>query len=91
MQLTKLKLLKVLVQNISSYFLKLAMPCIENSLTCIFNTSFERSKFSDGRKTARVSPISKEGDKSDKSIYRPISVLPAISRLIEKFVSKQLY
>jgi len=64
----------------SSYFLKLAMPYIENSLAYIFNTSLERSKFPDEWKTARLTPIFKEGDKSDKLNYHPISVLPLISR-----------
>ena len=78
-------------ENISSYFLKLAMPYVENSLAYIFNTSLERSKLPDDWKTARVTPISKEGDKSDKSNYRPMSVLPVISRLFDKLVSNQLY
>ena len=65
--------------NISSYFLKLAMPYIENSLAYISNTSLESSRFPDDWKTGRVSPIFEEGDKSDKSNYRPISVLPVLS------------
>ena len=77
--------------NISSYFLKLPIPYIENSLACFFNTSLERSKFPDDWKTARVTPIVEEGDKSDKWNYRPISVLPVISRLCEKLVANQLY
>ena len=31
--------------NISSYFLKLALPFIENSLACLFNTSIKTSRF----------------------------------------------
>ena len=77
--------------NISSYFLKLAMPYIENSLAYIFNKSLERSEFPDDRKTVRVTSRFKEGEKSIKSNYRPISVLPVISRLFEKLVSNQLY
>ena len=42
-------------------------------------------------KTARVTPIFKEGDKSAKTNYQPISVLPVVSRLFKKFVSNQLY
>ena len=67
------------------------MPYIENSLACIFNTSLKSSRFPNYWKTARVIPIFKEGNKSDKSNYRPISVLPAISRLFEKLVFNQLY
>ena len=67
------------------------MPYIENSLAYIFNTSFESSKFPNDWKTARVTPNFKDGCKSDKSNYRPISILPVISRLFEKFVFNQLY
>ena len=77
--------------NVSSYFLKLRMPYIENSLAYIFNKSLESSRFPDDWKTARVTPIFKEGEKSNKSNYRPISVLPVISRLFEKLVFNQLY
>ena len=77
--------------GISSYFLKLAMPFIEDSLVYLFNTSLETSQFPDPWKIARVSPIFKDGDKTEKSNYRPISVLPVVSRLFEKLVFNQLY
>ena len=77
--------------NISSYFLKLALPFIENSLAFLFNTSIETSQFPDAWKVARVTPIYKDGDRTEKSNYRPISVLPVISRLFEKLVFDQLY
>ena len=57
----------------------------------IFNTSLETSQFPDPWKIARVLPIFKDGDKIEKSNYRPISVLPVFSRLFEKLVFKQLY
>ena len=38
-----------------------------------------------------MTPIFKEGEKSDNSDYLPISVLRVISRLFEKVVSNQLY
>ena len=76
--------------NISYFFLKLALPYIENSLAILFNTSIETSIFPDAWKLARVTPIFKDGDKDDKSNYRPISVLPAISRLFEKLITDQL-
>ena len=49
------------------------------------------SIFPDAWKLARVTPICKEGDKNDKSNYRPISVLPVISRYFEKLITNQLY
>ena len=79
------------IDNISSFFLKLALPFTENSLAALFNTSIETSQFPDSWKVARVTPIFKEGNKAEKSNYRPISVLPVISRLFEKLVFDQLY
>jgi len=46
--------------EISSYFLKLAMPYIENPLAYIFNTSLERRKFCYDWKTARETPVVKK-------------------------------
>ena len=71
--------------------MKLALPFIENSLAVLLNTSIETSQVLDSWKVARVTPIFKDGDKTDKSNYRPISVLPVISRLFEKLVFEQLY
>ena len=41
--------------------------------------------------TARVTPIFKEGDKSERSNDRPISVLPVLTRLFETLIFNQLY
>ena len=54
------------IDNISSYFLKLALPFIENSLALLFNTSIETSQFPDSWKVARVTPIFKDGDETEK-------------------------
>ena len=77
--------------NTSSYFLKLALPYIIKSLACMFNKSLEKREFPALWKTARVIPIFKEGDKNAKENYRPISVLPVVSRLFERLVFNQLY
>ena len=79
------------VDNISSFFLKLALPLIENSLALLLNTSIETSAFPDLWKIARITLILKEVDKIGKSNYRPISVLPVIARLFEKLVANQVY
>ena len=42
-------------------------------------------------KVAKVTPIYKDGDKSDVSNYRPISVLPILSKILERVVHDQLY
>ena len=84
-------LIILLLLDISSYFMKLALPYIENSLAFLFNTSIETSQFPDSWKVARITPIFKDGDKTEKPNYRLISVLPVISKLFEKLVFNQLY
>ena len=77
--------------GISSYFLKLALPFIEHSLVLMFNKSLGTASFPDSWKTARVTPIFKDGKKDEKSNYRPISILPVVSKLFERIVFNQLY
>ena len=77
--------------NISRYFLKLALPYIIKSLAYLFNKPLEERVFPALWKTARIIPIFKDGDKSAKENYRPTSVLPVVSRLFEKLVYNQIY
>ena len=46
--------------NISSYFLKLALPFIENSLAFLFNASIETSRFPDSRKLLELLQFSRK-------------------------------
>ena len=57
----------------------------------LFTMSLSVGCFPDNWKTACVAPIFKQGSKDDRSNYRPISVLPVVSRLFEKLVYNQLY
>ena len=41
-------------------------------------------------KSVKATPIHKSGDKSDPTDYRPISVLPLISKAIECAIQSQL-
>ena len=42
-------------------------------------------------KKGKVSPLFKSGDRCDPNNYRPITVLPALSKIMEKLVHIQLY
>ena len=76
---------------ISSYFLKIGMPILASPLSQLFNLSMSQGLFPDSWKIARVAPIHKTGPTDDQSNYRPISVLPVVSRLFEKLVFDQMY
>jgi len=69
---------------ISSYFLKLALPYIIKPLAYKVINSLEK------RETARAISMFKNGEKISKENYRPISVLPVISKLFERLVYNQL-
>ena len=55
------------------------------------NMSIQQGIFPSNLKVAKVKPIHKSGDKTVPNNYRPISLLPAFSKIIEKVVSTQLY
>jgi hypothetical protein len=50
----------------------------------VFNQSFETGIFQDKLKHAKVTPIYENDDKLAINNYRPISVLPFFSKIIEK-------
>ena len=55
-----------------------------NILTDIINQCFAQATFPSSLKCAYITPIYKKGDSSIPSNYRPISVLPTLSKLIER-------
>ena len=57
----------------------------------MINISIKTGHFPDNLKLAKLQPIHKGGDKDDPSNYRPISVLPVVSKIIEKHVTKHLF
>ena len=59
-------------------------------LTAIVNQSILDGEFPDGWKEALVTPILKKGCKTKLGNYRPVSCLPAASKLLEIVVCDQL-
>ena len=70
--------------------LKDAVHLVSTPLTLIFNASLEKGIFPQIWKLARVAPIYKTGSKTGANNYRPISVLSAVLRILEKIVHNQL-
>ena len=69
---------------------KIAAGVVSPSLTGIFNQSILTGIFPCDWKLAKVSPIFKNGSKSDLNNYWPISVIHAIAKIFEKIVYDQL-
>ena len=76
--------------RISVKALKLAAPNISQSLYCLFNESLRTGQFQSVWKIAMVAPLFKGGSPTDCDNYRPISVLPCISKIMESFVKTDL-
>ena len=76
--------------NLSAITLKSIANEICECITLIINQSITTGIFSDQLKVAKVVPIFKKNDQSDIKSYRPISVLPTISKLFENVMQTQL-
>ena len=79
------------LDNIPNKLLKIAAEVVAPSLTKIFIQSIITETFPEEWKEARVSPLYKNGAKNDPSNYRPISVVPTVSKIYEKIIYDQLY
>ena len=60
-------------------------------LTLITNQIINTGIFPDNLKIAKVVPIHTKADETDLNYYRPISLLPAVSKIIEKVIYNQVY
>ena len=78
------------VDTIGPRLLKLAAPYISESLTFICNQSIVKSVFPKKWKEGKVTPLHKNGAKDDTNNYKPILVLPVVSKLLEKHVHDSL-
>ena len=69
---------------------KQILPSFISPFTHIVNLSLKTGIVPDCCKVAMVTPIHKSGDLENPSNYRPISILPVLSKTIEHAVNSQL-
>ena len=55
-----------------------------------FNKCIIDGKFPDQLKKADVSPVFKKGNHNDKTNYRPVSILPSLSKIYERLIYNQI-
>ena len=76
--------------GLSMKLLKQVMPQIIQPFTHICNLSLSTGIFPDAMKIAKIIPLFKQGVKTEFSNYRPVSLLPQLSKLLEKLYEKRL-
>ena len=59
-------------------------------LSFLTKQSLNYGIFPSKMKIAKVTPVFKTGNRTDPNNYRPISVLPVLSKIIEKFINNKL-
>ena len=79
------------MDSLTTQLIKSCGDAIEAPLTHIFNLSWVQCIFPDIWKATRVTPLYKNGAHDNCSNYRPISVLPIMSKMLERLVHEQLY
>lgn len=78
------------LDHINLKFIKIIFPALNLYFLHIINYILSSSKFPLSWKLAKIIPIPKKTNPSDFSDYRPISVLPCLSKLCEKLMKDQI-
>ena len=68
-----------------------AGPSIVPSLTRLINLCLDSAQVPQMWKHANVMPLFKKGDASELNNYRPVSLLPCTSKILERIVFKNVY
>ena len=90
-EISKLKTKVACASNsISSSLLKENIEVCSEYLMNIINFGITTSSFDDGMKLADITPIFKRDETILKENYRPISCLPAGSKIFERILQKQM-
>ena len=77
------------IDDLSGRFLKDGSRVLSKPISELCNLSIKLGSFPDACKIAKLKPLFKKGTKTNPSNYRPISLLPLISKVIEKLIHVQ--
>ena len=77
--------------GISNKVLKSIKNEIAKPLTLIINQMLKTGIFPNAFKKSKITPLFKKGDSSLVANYRPISLLPTMSKIFERMIHNQMY
>ena len=78
------------MEGISTKILKKNLNIFATFLVKDISTCIRKGEFPDKLKTVDITPVFKKRDKHDKSNYRPVSILPILSKVYEICLYKQI-
>ena len=78
------------VDQIPVKYVKQVGDFLTGPLAHIINVCISNSQSPRIWKTARISPVSKVDNPKQNADYRPVSILPALSKVFQRLVLKQL-
>ena len=77
------------IDSLGGRFLKDGAQLLTHPIMQLCNLSITLSAFPDKCKLAKLKPLFKKGSKTEPKNYRPISLLPLVSKIIEKVIHDQ--
>ena len=77
-------------EDIPLKIIKYNADILANFILQNFNKCIIDGKFPDQLKKADVSPVFKKGNHNDKTNYRPVSILPSLSKIYERLIYNQI-
>ena len=76
--------------QIDTFILKLARPEVVPAITHILNLSINEKKFPTTWKKSKIIPLHKKDDPLDPKNYRPVAIVPIISKILERAIFNQI-
>lgn len=74
------------IDDVNAKVLKFCINEVSGPLTCLINKSLSQGIFPSKLKTSKVYPLHKQGSKKELKNFRPISLIPTVSKIIEKII-----
>ena len=78
------------IDGIQTRVIKKFINCLAGPIRHVINIAIKLKKFPECWKTGIIVPLHKGGDRFDPGQYRPINILPALSKTLEKVMNFQL-
>jgi hypothetical protein len=79
------------VYGLNHFILRYVIDVLAEPLAVLYNRMFKEGIFPQCLKISRTIPLYKKGDRLNVSNYRPISIVPVLSKIFESLMKSQLY